>query len=89
MIEIKPISNASIAGAVARLKAGRLVAFPTETVYGLGADATNPSAVAQIFATKQRPQFNPLISHVASADKAFELGIEIPIATSLANAFWE
>lgn len=88
MIEINPISDASIAKAVTHLKAGRLVAFPTETVYGLGADATNASAVAQIFAAKQRPEFNPLISHVASPDAAFALGTETPIATALSNAFW-
>ena len=88
MIEINPISDTSIASAVMRLEAGDLVVFPTETVYGLGADATNASAVAQIFAAKQRPEFNPLISHVISSDTAFELGAETPIATALANAFW-
>ena len=88
MIEVYPISDGGIATAITRLKAGALVAFPTETVYGLGADATNASAVAQIFVAKQRPEFNPLISHVASPDAAFELGTENPIATSLANAFW-
>ena len=87
MIEVNTISNSSIAAAVMRLKAGDLIAFPTETVYGLGADATNASAVAQIFAVKQRPEFNPLICHLASLDAAFELGMETPIATSLANAF--
>ena len=88
MTEIIPISDASIASAVTRLKAGRLVAFPTETVYGLGADATNASAVACIFAAKQRPEFNPLISHVASSNAAFEFGKETPLAAALANAFW-
>ena len=88
MIEISTISDASICSAVNRLREGNLVAFPTETVYGLGADATNASAVAEIFVAKQRPEFNPLISHVASVDAAFELGVETPIATSLANAFW-
>ena len=88
MIKINTISDTSIANAVKRLRAGDLVAFPTETVYGLGADATNTAAVAQIFSVKQRPEFNPLISHVASRDAAFELGIETSIAASLANAFW-
>lgn len=88
MVEVNSISDASIASAVNRLKAGNLVAFPTETVYGLGADATNSSAVAQIFAAKQRPEFNPLISHLASRDAAFELGAETPIAKALANTFW-
>ena len=50
--------------AIGRLRAGELVAIPTETVYGLAADATNGEAVAKIFATKQRPAFNPLICHV-------------------------
>ncbi len=88
MTEVYPISDAGIATAITRLRAGDLVAFPTETVYGLGADATNASAVAHIFAAKQRPEFNPLISHVASPDAAFKLGMENPISTSLANAFW-
>jgi L-threonylcarbamoyladenylate synthase len=72
------ISDQSIAKAVTILAAGQLVAFPTETVYGLGADATNAAAVARIFAAKQRPAFNPLISHVASADAAFALGQKTP-----------
>jgi L-threonylcarbamoyladenylate synthase len=82
------ISDQSIAKAVTILAAGQLVAFPTETVYGLGADATNAAAVARIFAAKQRPAFNPLISHVASADAAFALGQKTPIAAALAAAFW-
>ena len=56
------------------LKNGRLVAFPTETVYGLGADATSDTAVAKLFAAKGRPSFNPLISHVHAAEAAFALG---------------
>src|SRR5690606_19976386 len=55
------------------LLAGGLVAFPTETVYGLGADATNPEAVAKLYDAKQRPSFNPLIAHVASIDAARKL----------------
>ena len=82
------ISDQNIAKAVTILAAGQLVAFPTETVYGLGADAANAAAVARIFAAKQRPAFNPLISHVASADAAFALGQKTPIAAALANAFW-
>jgi L-threonylcarbamoyladenylate synthase len=60
------------------LKAGKLVAFPTETVYGLGADATNPDAIAALYAAKGRPTFNPLIIHVdslASARKLAPFGI--------------
>ena len=82
------ISDQSIAKAVTILAAGQLVAFPTETVYGLGADATNAAAVARIFAAKQRPAFNPLISHVASADAAFALGQKTSVAAALAAAFW-
>ena len=56
--------EAAIRAAAEALRAGKLVAFPTETVYGLGADATNGQAVAQVFAAKGRPRFNPLIVHV-------------------------
>jgi L-threonylcarbamoyladenylate synthase len=59
-------SGAAIARAAQALRAGRLVAFPTETVYGLGAIATDDRAVARIFAAKRRPRFNPLIVHVGS-----------------------
>ena len=61
-------SDEAIRAAAEHLRAGRLVAFPTETVYGLGADATNAAAVAAIFAAKGRPRFNPLIIHVADAE---------------------
>lgn len=67
---------------------GGLVAVPTETVYGLAADATNPLACAKIFAAKGRPQFNPLISHVASAAVAFQHGDFNTDAMKLAEAFW-
>jgi len=77
-----------IADAAAALLAGELVAFPTETVYGLGADATNPEAVAKIFAAKGRPRFNPLIIHVANMDNAMVFGHFGTIATKLASAFW-
>ena len=70
------------------MRAGELVAFPTETVYGLGADATNDSAVAKIFEIKGRPQFNPLISHLPSAHHAFEFGVFSTIAKELASTFW-
>lgn len=70
------------------LAAGGLVAFPTETVYGLGADACNDRAVAQIFAAKQRPNFNPLIIHVASVEIARMLAVWSPTADRLAQAFW-
>ena len=64
------------------------VAFPTETVYGLGADACNADAVAGIFAAKQRPSFNPLISHVADIETAFAMGRATSVAEHLAAAFW-
>jgi L-threonylcarbamoyladenylate synthase len=71
------------------LRAGRLVAFPTETVYGLGADALNAAAVQRIFAAKGRPSFNPLIAHVADADGARALTTAWPdTAARLAEAFW-
>ena len=65
-------SDEAIRAAAEHLRAGRLVAFPTETVYGLGADATNAAAVAAIFAAKGRPRFNPLIVHVADVGQAGE-----------------
>jgi L-threonylcarbamoyladenylate synthase len=83
------MSNAStISRAAQILRDGGLVAFPTETVYGLGADATDDAAVAKIFAAKGRPQFNPLISHVHNAATAFELGEFDADARALAAAFW-
>ncbi len=70
------------------LRDGRLVAFPTETVYGLGADATNGLAVAAIFEAKGRPHFNPLIVHVADTADAEALSRFTPLARQLAIAFW-
>ena len=70
------------------LKDGELVAFPTETVYGLGADATNDKAVAKIFEMKGRPQFNPLISHLPTAKHAFEFGAFSETAKQLASMLW-
>jgi L-threonylcarbamoyladenylate synthase len=75
--------------AVELLRAGGLVAFPTETVYGLGADATNPAAVARIFAAKGRPADHPLIVHLASVAQVAEWADEVPAsARALARAFW-
>jgi len=70
------------------LREGRLVAFPTETVYGLGADATSDAAVAGIFSAKGRPQFNPLIVHVPDMPAAALLAEMSPTARSLAERFW-
>src|SRR5262245_1782908 len=78
----------AIAEAAAALRRGELIAFPTETVYGLGADATNARAVAGIFAAKGRPHFNPLISHVADAAAAARLGKLTAHGRMLADAFW-
>lgn len=78
-----------MAEAVERLRGGLLVAFPTETVYGLGADARNADAVARIFAAKGRPATNPVIVHVADTAAARELAGEwTPIADELATMYW-
>ena len=87
-METTNLSNLKIKEASDFLRTGELVAFPTETVYGLGADATNDSAVAKIFEIKGRPQFNPLISHLPSAQHAFKLGVFSTIAKELASTFW-
>ena len=82
-------SQSEIGRAAAILRAGGLVAFPTETVYGLGADATNPAAVARIFAAKGRPQDHPLIVHLGSAELLPLWAAEIPSGVhKLAHAFW-
>src|SRR5258706_12183735 len=70
------------------LREGRLVAFPTETVYGLGANALDEDAVAAIFAAKERPRFNPLIVHVGNRAAAGDLVHFNPLAAALAEAFW-
>lgn len=78
----------AIARAAELLTAGQLVAFPTETVYGLGADATNGAAVAAIYATKGRPSFNPLIAHVADVRAARRLVQWNDWAEAMATALW-
>jgi len=78
----------AIAAGARVLRDGGLVAFPTETVYGLGADATNGAAVARIYAAKGRPRFNPLISHVADAKAALPLARFSDDAKLLAGVFW-
>lgn len=77
-----------IARAIAALDAGRAVGMPTETVYGLAADATDPRAVARIYAAKGRPHFNPLIAHVPDVDAARVEGELDDRALALAEAFW-
>ncbi|MDR3519244.1 MAG: L-threonylcarbamoyladenylate synthase [Azospirillaceae bacterium] len=86
--ELLPASAATIARAAAALCAGHLVAFPTETVYGLGGDATSDSAVAAIFAAKQRPRFNPLILHLPDLEHAEKFGVFDERALRLAETFW-
>ena len=78
----------AIESAAAALREGRLVAFPTETVYGLGADATNGRAVAAVFEAKGRPRFNPLIVHVRSIEVVGLLGQLTATGRTLAAAFW-
>jgi L-threonylcarbamoyladenylate synthase len=80
--------SAAIAAAARCLGQGGLVAFPTETVYGLGADARNGEAVARLYAAKGRPSFNPLIAHVANAEAARRLARFDAAAERLAAAFW-
>lgn len=83
------MTEASIARAVDLLRAGELVAFPTETVYGLGADARNATAVKKIFAAKGRPADHPLIVHVAGADALMDWARDVPPeALALGLAFW-
>lgn len=88
MTEVLAADGAGIGRAAALLRTGRLVGFGTETVYGLGADATDEQAVAAIFAAKTRPNFNPLISHYPDAESAFAHVAASPLAWRLAEAFW-
>ncbi|NQV57672.1 MAG: threonylcarbamoyl-AMP synthase [Rhodospirillales bacterium] len=85
---ILPPDDPGIEIAAARLIAGGLVAFPTETVYGLGADATNDKAIARIFEVKGRPTFNPLIVHVADIAAAKDICRWTDLADKLAGRFW-
>lgn len=85
---ILPADDAAIAAAMELLRSGQIVAIPTETVYGLAADASNADAVAKIYAAKGRPDFNPLIVHVADQSAAENLAEFSPMAHQLAQAFW-
>jgi L-threonylcarbamoyladenylate synthase len=81
--------NSSIERAVKLLNKGNIVAFPTETVYGLGADALNPYAVAKIFEAKNRPHFDPLIVHIGRKEWVYDYAEHVPQdALKLINAFW-
>ncbi|MFK5996881.1 MAG: L-threonylcarbamoyladenylate synthase [Rhodobacterales bacterium] len=86
--EILPDDADGIEKAARIICAGGLVAFPTETVYGLGADARNSTAIATVYAAKGRPAFNPLIVHVANLAQAKHFARFAPIALKLATAFW-
>ncbi|KXV59375.1 translation factor Sua5 [Acetobacter senegalensis] len=88
MTQRLPATPSGLETAARILREGGLVAFGTETVYGLGGDATQPAAVARIFEAKNRPRFNPLISHFATADTAFEQVVATSLARKLAQAFW-
>jgi L-threonylcarbamoyladenylate synthase len=85
---ILPAGEAAVASAASCLAAGGLVGFPTETVYGLGADATNPTAIARLYQAKGRPAFNPLIAHVGDLQAAQKIAHFDPTALVLAEAFW-
>ena len=88
LIDAKIEPEKALSGSMAVLSNGGLVAVPTETVYGLAADATNGRAVTKIFAAKGRPQFNPLICHVSNLAMAEEYGEFSPLAMKLADKFW-
>jgi L-threonylcarbamoyladenylate synthase len=91
VIQVNPIQPEpeSIERAAALLRAGELVVFPTETVYGLGADALQTNAVEQIFAAKGRPYSDPLIAHIADEQDLEKVAIDIPsVARKLARTFW-
>jgi L-threonylcarbamoyladenylate synthase len=85
---IWPAGEAAVAEAAGCLAEGGLVAFPTETVYGLGADATNASAIARLYRAKGRPAFNPLIAHVAGLTAGRRIARFDATAIALAQAFW-
>ena len=85
---VVPADDAAITAAADLLRGGQIVAIPTETVYGLAADASNTDAVAHIYAAKGRPDFNPLIVHVPDLAAAEELAEFGPLARQLAEAFW-
>lgn len=87
-VETRRLGPEEVEAAAAILRAGGLVAIPTETVYGLAADARQGQAVARVFEAKGRPRFNPLIVHVADAEAAFALGRAGEDARRLAAAFW-
>ncbi len=91
VLKVNPVTpdTDSIAQAARLIRDGELVAFPTETVYGLGADATNPTAVRKIFVAKGRPSDNPLIVHIAKPADIYKLAATVPpVAQTLIEHFW-
>lgn len=87
--QLLPGDEAGVAAAAALLKEGRLVGLPTETVYGLAADATNADAVLSIYAAKERPADNPLIVHIAELEEMYHVAASVSeAALKLAHAFW-
>jgi L-threonylcarbamoyladenylate synthase len=86
--QVLPSGEAAVAAAALWLAEGGLVAFPTETVYGLGADAADPAAIARLYEAKGRPSFNPLIATVGDLEAAQRLGRFSAQAVALARAFW-
>ncbi len=86
--QILPAGEAAVAQAARCLAEGGLVAFPTETVYGLGTDATNPAAIARLYQAKGRPAFNPLIAHVSDFAAGMRIARFDAQASALARAFW-
>jgi L-threonylcarbamoyladenylate synthase len=86
--QILPAGEAAVAAAARCLATGGLVAFPTETVYGLGADATNAKAIARLYQAKGRPSFNPLIAHVRNFEAGMRIACFDAQAIALAKAFW-
>ena len=85
---VLPADDAAITAAMELLRSGQIVAIPTETVYGLAADASNADAVAKIYTAKGRPDFNPLIVHVTDQSAAENLADFSPMAHQLSQAFW-
>ena len=88
LIDIARAPQEALAAAVALLRAGQCIAMPTETVYGLAADATEPEAINRIYETKGRPRFNPLICHMADLAMAERHARFDPLSRQLAEAFW-